>query len=54
MAEIDKTKPGVVRAREGKATASFYEQSRRITVVADHASFDDALAALTALQSEVR
>ncbi|MCV7424351.1 hypothetical protein H7K45_27775 [Mycobacterium yunnanensis] len=53
MAEIDKVRPGIVRAREGQATASYYEGHRRITVVADNASFADALAAVTALRDEV-
>ena len=53
MAEVDRTQPGVVRARQGHATASLYERSRRITVVADQASFTDALAAVTALRDEV-
>lgn len=53
MAEIDKTHPGIVRAHEGKATASYYETSRRITVVADKGSFADALTAVTALRDEV-
>lgn len=53
MAEIDKTRPGVVRVREGQATASYYESHRRITVVADNGSFSDALAAVKALRDEV-
>jgi hypothetical protein len=53
MAEIDKTHPGFVRAREGNATASHYTASRRVVVVADNASFADALAALKALRDEV-
>ena len=53
MAEIDKVHPGVVRAREGQATASYYEAHRRITVVADNASFADALSAVKALRDEV-
>lgn len=53
MAEIDRIRPGIVRARQGQATASIYEQSRRITVVADNASFADALAAVMALRDEV-
>lgn len=52
-AEIDKTNPNCVRARVGKATASSYHVSRRITVVADEGSFADALEALTALRDEV-
>lgn len=50
---IDKTHPGVVRARQGQATASYYESARRITVVADNGSFADALAAVTELRDEV-
>lgn len=53
MAEIDKTRPDVIRSRQGKATASYYAGSRRITVVADDASFADALSAITALRDEV-
>lgn len=53
MAEIEKTQPGVVRAREGKCTASYYRASRRVTVVSDDAHFADAIAALTALRDEV-
>ncbi|KAB7752896.1 hypothetical protein [Mycolicibacterium mucogenicum] len=53
MAEIDKTNPNCIRAREGNATASIYHGSRRITVVADDGSFADALNALAALLDEV-
>ena len=53
MAEIDHTNPNCVRAREGEATASYYHQSRRITVVADEGHFADALAAVKALRDEV-
>lgn len=53
MVQIEKVQPGVVRAREGQATASYYEAHRRITVVADDGSFADALAAMTALRDEV-
>lgn len=53
MDGIDRTSPGVIRARVGKATAAVYEGSHRITVVADERSFTDALAAITALRDEV-
>lgn len=52
-AEIDKSNPNCVRARVGKATASGYYKTRRITVVADHGYFADAIEALTALRDEV-
>lgn len=53
MAEIVKVQPGIVRAREGKASATYYTDSRRIVVVADSGHFADALAAVTALRDEV-
>ena len=53
MAEIDKTNPKVIRARDGQATAGYYPDSRRITVVADDCSFTDAAAALAALRDQV-
>lgn len=53
MVEIDKSNPSCVRVREGKATASYYHRSRRITVVADSGYFADALTAITALRDEV-
>lgn len=53
MAEIERIRPNVVRAREGKATASMYWSSRRVVLVADDGSFADALTALTALRDEV-
>lgn len=53
MAQIEKIHPGIVRAREGQATASYYTESRRVVMVADNGSFTDALAAMTALRDEV-
>lgn len=53
MAEIDKNRPGSVRAHVGQANAVYHQESRRVVVVADSASFADALAALTALRDEV-
>jgi len=53
MAQIDKIQPGIVRAREGQATASYYTGSRRVIAVADDGSFADVLAAVTALRDEV-
>lgn len=53
MAEIDKTHAGVVRAREGEATASYYTRSRRVVLIADNGHFADALAAVTALRDGV-
>lgn len=53
MAKIDATNPNCVRAREGKAVASYYADSARITVVADDGSFADAWLALNALSYEI-
>ncbi|WP_255800872.1 hypothetical protein [Mycobacteroides abscessus] len=53
MAEIDKTHPDSVRTYVGQANAVYHTESRRIAVVADSASFADALDALTALRDEV-
>lgn len=53
MADIDKTHPDIVRSHVGQANAAYYNESRRIVVVADNGCFADAMEALSALRDEV-
>jgi hypothetical protein len=50
---IDSTNPRCIRARTSEATASYYPESKRITLVADSSRFDHADAVLTELHRAI-
>ncbi|MGU3650655.1 hypothetical protein [Mycolicibacterium sp. A43C] len=52
MLHIEKGK--VVRARVDRATACFYESSRRVVLIADGGDFTAAQAALDELRTHIR